>query len=159
MRVNFDSQDGLIMVSGDRRGVWASQVLIKGSKTIRTGGQLPTTASRHTLQLVALTSALRSITKADAARITPRGVSKARLLVTSIDSSFLDALQAETPLRAGRNFFTIAMQQLARFDLTFAAPEDGDMTVHMLSKWAANHVFPPKNIPAVLIPSAVSQVI
>lgn len=160
MRFDHNLHDGILIVSGDqRRSVWSSQLVLKGSRTLRTAGQMTTTASRHTLQLLALTSALRSITRTQAAFLAPRNQTNPRLLVTSIDSTFLNALRAKMPLRAGRNFFTLAAQQLARFDLTFATPEDGDKTVLMLSNWAANHVYAPGSIPSVLLPVAVSQVI
>jgi hypothetical protein len=113
MKLDFNTHDILVTVAANPRiGVWGAQIFHRQqAKTVRTAGQLPTEASSHTLQLVALATALRSVTKAQARRMVqnlPRRVPKPRVLVVTSDASFIDAIKAVTsneqngkPLRVG----------------------------------------------------------
>jgi hypothetical protein len=169
MKLNFDTHDILLMVTGDpRKGIWASQLFHKLQRTtVRTAGQLPTEASRHTLELVALATALRAITRNQIGKLLagmPRTVTKPRVLVATTDTSFADALTAmirndatARPLRAGKNFLGLLMQQLERFDVNVRTPELGDMTVVVLNNWARNHILHQRQfeeLPKALQPSA-----
>jgi hypothetical protein len=175
MRFNEATHDGMILLASDRRkGLWSSQSIFKSSKTIRQGGQLPTTASAHTLELVALATALRWVTKAQASFLVekaPSDVTKPRVLVVTADPTFADALRAmltrdaqtlaTKPLKVGRNFLAMAAQQLARFDVTFQTDATQvDKSILTLRNWADQHVFAPKMIAALaLCPTNASEVL
>lgn len=173
MKVDWGVHDGMLLLASDRRkGIWATQLLLRGSKTVRSAGTIPTTASAHSLQVLALTTALRLISKGQAAKLlqaAPTGITRPRLLVVSSDATFAQALQAKMrgdketmttkPLRAGRNLISIAPAQLARFALTFGELEDGDTSILILKSWASQTIHDPKQeLPSALVPSAVSQV-
>jgi hypothetical protein len=175
MRFNEATHDGMILLASDRRkGIWASQSIFKLGKTVRQGGQLPTAASAHSLELVALATALRWITKPQATFLVeraPSDVTKPRVLMVTADPTFADSLRAmmtrdaatltTKPLKAGRNFLSMAAQQLARFDVTFqtgTAPED--KSLQLLRWWAEEHVFAPRMTAALaLCPTNASEVI
>jgi hypothetical protein len=161
----------MVTVSADnKRGLWASS-LFQAGKAIRTGGQLPTEASAHTLLLVALTNPLRGINRQQYENIVsylPEGVKKPRAKVViagndSFAAAFAGLLtrDASAPkLRAGRNFLSIAAQQIARFTLdmeTSADPRD-----LILINWAHKNLYPTKEfetLPASLVPSITGQVV
>ena len=141
---------------------------------MRQAGQLPTSASAHTLELVALSTALRSVTKAQAGYLGQNAPStKRRILAITADPTFADALRAmmtrdavtlvTKPLKAGRNFLSMAAYQLARFDVTLQTDAtQEDKSILTLKTWAHSHIFSPKmlaSIPPALCPTAVSQVI
>lgn len=171
MRIDFQTHDVLVQVAGDKRkGIWASSVFAKNSKPIRTAGSLPTTASAHTLLLVALINSLSNISRGQHTRLgknVPRGIYKPRLVVVTMDASFADALtgllqRAATakPLRAGKQFLAIAVQQLARFDVTLQTVSDPSELA--LLNWARKHLIEPKliaGIPSSLSASVVSAVV
>ena len=177
MRLDFGKYEGSVLLTSNRHiGIWAAAHFTRGSKSTRQAGQLPTTASAHSLELVALASSLRSITNGQAAKLmqdAPRGVTKPRILVVTADPTFADALLAKMkndtatlatkPLKAGRNFLFEAARQLARFDLTFETSlETDDKSILALKHWAQLNVHSPKairGIPASLVPSAVSQIL
>jgi hypothetical protein len=173
LKIDMNFYDGIILIAGDRkRGVWSQQTLARGTKTTRAAGQLPTSASIHTLQVVAVANALRSITRSDISRLTGGAPRKARLVVASDHASFIEAIQsaikgdkdtlATNPLRAGKNFLGQLAQQIARFEITWQTPELGDHTLKMLKDWSTRAVVDPKSvaaIPAILMPTAVSAVL
>ena len=177
MRFDTTTQEGLILLASDRRkGIWVSQSIFKKCNTVRQGGQLPTSASAHTLELVALCTALRSVTKSQACFLTqnaPCTVTKPRLLIVSADPTFADALRAmmtrdavtlaTSPIKAGRNFLSMAAHQLARFEVTLQTDTtQDDKSILVLRSWADQHIFSPTmmaNIPPSLCPTAVSQVL
>jgi hypothetical protein len=169
--IDLGKHDGFIYIAAEHRtGLWAYQSRITGHRTFRTGGQLPTTASAHSLLVLALLTGLRDISKAQAAELVKKanaGLTKPRILVTSLDSTFCDALQDKMrgqqngkPLRAGKNFLIELARQLARFSVTFET--DPDSTIcYSLKNWAVRSIHDPKaaqRIPASLAPSAVSEV-
>lgn len=171
MRIDFQTHDILVQVAGDKRkGIWASSVFAKNSKPIRTAGSLPTSASLHTLQLIALATSLRGISKGQHTRLgqnVPRGVYKPRLMAVTMDATFAEALKGllqrdvtAKPLRAGKNFLNIARQQLARFDVTIQTVDDPSELV--LLNWARKNIVDPKliaGIPPSLAASVVSAVV
>jgi hypothetical protein len=174
MKTNFETHDGSVTLAFDRRkGIWAYSLFTKTARAIRTAGQISTEASAHTLQAIALTAALRSITRAQANRLAQFAkLKKPRLVITSLDRDFLEALQAKmrndkdvmavNPLRASKQFLTVLAQQLSRFDLTFETPEDGDVLNSVLQNWAVNHLVDKKlvkNLPPALSPSLISQMV
>jgi hypothetical protein len=176
MRLDFQKHDALVLLACDhRKGVWASECFVRNSKTVRNAGQISTTASAHTLQLVALVNALRSISFRQAIKLVdaaPRGTLKPRVLVTSLDPTFLDALQTmnniradsapKKPLRAGQNFVTLLTQQLVRFILDIQPLHADDNSGLVLLNWARKGVIDPRvivNTPAFLRPTAVSAMV
>lgn len=175
MRLDFDKYDGLILLAHDRRkGLYASQTLLRGSKTTRAAGQLPTCASAHTCELVALATALRGITRMQCSKLlanAPDGISKPRIRVVTADKDFAEGIAAviakerlAKPIRSGKNFQEFAASQLARFTVTIEAePEgSGDTSLFILRDWARQNVIDPKvlnNTSPTLFPIAVSAVV
>jgi hypothetical protein len=182
MRFNEATHEGLILLASDsRKGIWAAQEIFKRGKTVRHGGQLPAEASAHTLELMALCSALSSVTCAQAtflvqsikpATTTCITSTKPRVLVVTADSTFAESLRAmlrsdratlaTKPLKAGRNFLTMAARQLGRFELTLIndndTGDDDDKSIEVLRNWAKQRLLAPASIPHVIFPTAVSQV-
>jgi hypothetical protein len=174
MKYDRAAHEGLILLASDkRRGTWAGQMILNGQRTLRLGGQLPTTMTNHGLLSVALATMLRGITRVQAERLAAdAGVRKPRLLVATMDQSFADALRAKItqdattgaakPLRIGKNFVSLAAAQVARFDLTLTTPEETDKTILVLRDWAMKMLPSPTllaSVPASLAPTAVSQVV
>jgi hypothetical protein len=171
MRLDFTKHDVLVLLACDsRKGIWASESYVRNSKTVRNAGQISTTASSHTLQLVALTNALRSISYVRASKLlqsAPQGTTRARVLVTALDTTFVEALEAMTkdnstskPLRAGKNFISLLVRQWGRFTFEIRPLDDGDYTGLTLLNWARRNVVDPKtvaNTSAILRPTAVSD--
>lgn len=171
--IDFARYDGAIHLEADRRrGLWATQSLIRGKRTVRNAGQLPTTASAHTLHVVALMAALRDISRAQAAELVRDadivGLVKPRLLVICTDESFCDALQAkiqgqrsDKPLRCGKQFLIELARQLARFDVSWVTDPESN-ACKTLRNWASKVLLAPSllsTIPPILLPSVVSAVI
>jgi hypothetical protein len=169
-RIEFIEYDGVIHLGADpTKGIWANQTLLRGSRTIRTGGQLPTEASAHTLHVVALTTALRDITKGQAINLVNRAatiIGKPRIVVVVTDPTFADALTAKIqgqqgkPLRAGKNFLVELARQLARFTVTFQT-DPGNTSSYSLRHWAKKSVHDPKavqRIPQALAATVASAV-
>jgi len=175
MRLDFEKHDVLVLLACDhRKGVWASECFVKNSKTVRNAGQISTTASAHTLQLIALVNALRSVSKSQAIRLVdaaPRGTSRPRVLVTSLDATFIEALQTMTddsnresmnPLRVGKNFLTLLAQQRERFTLDIQPLPADDNSGLVLLNWARKNVVSPRliaNLPLSLFPTAASVMV
>ncbi len=170
--IDFDNYEGRVLLAADRRrGVWANETLFRGSRNVRNAGQVPTTASSHTLLTVALTAALRNIHKAAANRLVSTAtqkIKKPRLLVASIDATFCDALKVKMKrtgqngpaFRAGKNFLMALAQQLVRFEITLHTGERP--AVLTLKNWSWTAIIDPKTIPTippVLLPSAVSTLV
>jgi len=66
MKIDFRTEDALIVVAANKRtGLWANSTTIRGSKNQKSGGQLETVASTHSLLTVALVAALRNISNRD----------------------------------------------------------------------------------------------
>ncbi len=171
MRIDPSLHEVSVIITGDRRvGVWAfesNNSLHK--KWTRCAGQISTSASEHTLLLVALTNALRTVSKGQASRLVqfaPRGVQKPRVRVLTDNYLFADALNDVVPqrvlgdesnrrLRAGKNFLWIARPQLRRFTIDVQLQDRRDPVVEPLLEWARMNVIDPKMFP--LAPSAVSS--
>ncbi len=156
--IDFDNYEGRVLLAADRRrGVWANETLFRGSRNVRNAGQVPTTASSHTLLTVALTAALRNIHKAAANRLVSTAtqkIKKPRLLVASIDATFCDALKVKMK-RTGQNG-----PELVRFEITLHTGERP--AVLTLKNWSWTAIIDPKTIPTippVLLPSAVSTLV
>ncbi len=172
MRYDSAKHDGYILLAYDeRKGIWGSELNIRINKrTIRTSGSLSPSASAHTLQLIALVSALRAITKSQARTLSKQSWdNKPRIQVFTHDKSFADALvtvchgrasdEPKPKLRAGRNFAGTLTEQLRRYMLTTAGPEADDNSCLELRDWAVQH-----NdrrfmdaLPAVLAPRVVTE--
>jgi hypothetical protein len=169
--LNPDTHDLQIIVTADKRkGLWASSLFVHTGRSLRTGGQLPTTASAHTLLLVALTNTLRGISRNQYQKLVnhlPEGITKPRVSVVVVgDQTFAPALSGlikgdrSVRCRAGRNWLTIAAQQIARFSLTIESSDDKrDLA---LQAWVQKNLYPIpgfEQLPAVLVPSLTSQVV
>ena len=175
--INFEVEEGLIILSGDsRRGLWGNSVILRGGRTVHTGGQLPTTASSHTLLSVSLYTALANIhPKVIFGLCKERpGLKKPRLIVRCTDLSFINALNAraetasvhareQNPIRAGKNFTSLLTSKRHRFDLTYEhAAIDDCRDCLLLGVWVREHVLDQRRvagIPPALAPSAVSCVV
>jgi len=160
----------LLTITADkRRGLWASSVWVNNGKSLRTGGSLPTTASAHTLLLLALTNTLRSVSRnqyQSIQRTLPEGITKPRVkVIVAGDNTFAPALaelikgDRTAKLKAGRNFLSIAAQQVARFSIDLENSDDPrDLA---LKVWVTKSLYPAQDfeiLPAALIPSVVSAV-
>ena len=173
MSIDFDKYDGQILLSAEkRRGIWATNTVLRGSRAIKTAGRLPTVATAHTLLVVALISALRNITRAQAEELVSSsnlGIRKARIKVVTTDEAFVAALTAmlkrqkngTPPLRAAKNFLIELARQLVRFDVTLEAANRKSARHRTLKNWSVTTAFDPKafeTISPVLLPTLVSAV-
>lgn len=166
MKINFRDTEGLVQLAADkRRGVWASQLLLRGARTVRTAGQLPTTASAHSLLTVALLNTLNSISRAQASRLAP---GKARLVVLSSDAQFVNGLNLlvqngdAATLRSGKNFLTTLAKKLDRFDVTAMLPDADDKGVLILGNWLTVNALHPASfgdLPVSIAPNVISQIL
>jgi hypothetical protein len=170
VKYDRETHEGKILLAYDqKRGIWANSLTTSLGRSIRTSGTIFSAASRHTLQVVGLAAALRSVTIKEAAILADKaGVPKPRLIITSTDATFLEALPAlmkgdrtAKQLRAGKNFLGLLGRQLVRFQLDFVPLPEGDFIGDKLKNWAYRH-YPDKGlmrtIPPFLVPSAVSKV-
>jgi hypothetical protein len=69
---------------------------------------------------------------------------------------------AAKPLKAGRNFLSMAAREIARFELTFQTDTGEDRSISNLSTWAHERIFSPKvvgHIAQALRPTAISQLL
>jgi hypothetical protein len=151
--------DGVInLVAYRARGVWAAQLRIPGSPTIRTAGRLNSSASAHTLLSVALTATLRSISKPKAAELSG-GRFKPVIELRCSDPTFFAALQAKAQrldqprFRVGRNFHVELARQLARISPVFVTEEKSFLA---LKNWALQTV-PDPRMDIAFEPAVVSQ--
>ena len=166
MRFDTATHEGLILLGGDKRkGLWASSTILKSSKTVRQAGQLPTSASGHTLELVALASALRSISNSQVSFLmqnAPSSVTKPRLLIMSADKTRDAVTLAAKPLKAGRNFLSMVAREIGRFELTLQTDIGEDQSIANLSIWAHERILSPKTVGSIaqaLRPTAISQLL
>jgi len=165
---NHDIQ--IMLVADHTKGLWAYQMFTTGAvRSVRVGGRLPASAHAHTLLIVALTNALRSVSKkqhrAMAAR---RGTSKPNVSVIVVGGkNFVPALLkaighdgGNGAMKAGRNFLGIAAQQMARFNLDLSPSTD--VQGHVILQWLTQHVYPQSDfstLPSNLLPLLASEVI
>lgn len=166
MKINFRDTEGLVQLAADkRRGVWASQLLLRGARTVRTAGQLPTTASAHSLLTVALLNTLNSISRSQVARLAS---GKARLVVLSSDAQFVNGLNLLVQngdaaiLRSGKNFLTTLVKKLDRFDVTAMLPDADDKGVLILGNWLTVNALHPASfgdLPVSIAPNVISQIL
>lgn len=160
----------ITLVADHTKGLWAYQMFTTGAaKSVRVGGRLPASAHAHTLLLLALTNALRSLTKkqhrAMAAR---RGTTKPNVSVIVLGGkNFVPALQkalghedGSGTMKAARSFLGIAAQQMARFNLDVSPSTD--MQGRVVLQWLGQHVYPQSDfstLPNNLLPLLASEVI
>lgn len=168
MKIDFKQHDGLLLLASDkRRGIWGSQLLTRGARTVRTAGQIPTTASAHSLLTVALLNTLNGISRGQAAKLAPQG-SKMRLVIASSDVEFVAGLDLlvqgsnALKLRAGKNFIATLVKKLARFDVKAMVPDAGDKGVFILGNWLSVNALHPASfddLPQSLAPNVISQIL
>lgn len=175
MKVDFDKCDGQILLfASPRRGIWSYEIVLKNnSRNTRTAGQAPTSTSAHGLLVLALLSALKSISKRQASKAVTHRTNKVRLNIVSSDRTFADALRAmmlndmtilvNKPFRAGRNLLRPLARELARFDVTLTTDADDESYLFQaLGNFARLHVRDPKelaSLPSILVPVVVSTVV
>lgn len=167
MKIDFNRTEGLITITADkRRGTWASQVLLRGARTVRTAGQISTEASAHSLLTVALLNST-SISRNQAAKLAPAG-GKMRLVVLSSDVDFVAGINTlvrsgqSIRLKSGKNFVTALARKLDRFAVNAVVPEADDKSVLILQNWLSIHVFNPSRVsdlPLSLLPTVMSEVL
>jgi hypothetical protein len=170
LKNDFSAHDGEIrLLSNRRRGVWIYESRLKIGPKNKVAGQAPTTASSHSLLVIALTSSLKAISRNLADKMT--GQRKPKLKIIVADSTFADALQAKiesnkeaiarTPLRAGKQFLLQLAKQMARFDIELVLDqEDKGYLFSALARFAKLHVISPRmqeQLPSYLLPAVVSQ--
>lgn len=170
MKNNFSTHDGEIrLLSNRRRGVWIYESRLKIGPKNKVAGQAPTTASSHSLLVIALTSSLKAISRNLADKMTGQRKPKLRIIVA--DSTFADALQAQidgnkeaiarTPLRAGKQFLQQLAKQVARFDLELVTDhDDRGYLFSALARFAKLHLRSPRELeqlPAYLLPAVIAQ--
>jgi hypothetical protein len=136
-----------------RRGLWSYELTRhapKGRQTIRNAGSLPH-AHAHTLAIVAITSALRSISVHQYKEMVEwRGSAKPSIDVVTLDESLADSINSTTQvptttLRAGRNFLAEFAKLTRRFDLYIEAEPDNNR-LKALIQWARQHLPDPTGI-------------
>lgn len=172
MRIDWSTDSGLILLANDHRtGLWANQTVIAKGKTVRTAGQLPSTAHTHTLFSVSLTHALRSITNRQREQIAINPGQKPKIIVSVASHSFVNAvngilknepIETRAPFRCGGNFKDILFHQLGRFDVEFRRPSMMDKTLLQLGGWMTATMIDKKtieNIPPALAAKAVSTIV
>jgi hypothetical protein len=167
MKIDFRETDGLVQLAADkRRGIWGSQLLIRGTRTVRTAGQLPTTASAHSLLTVALLNSLNSISRGQAAKLAPIG--RMRLIVLSSDAQFVNGLNMlvqnvdASTLRSGKNFLDILAKKIERFDVKAMLPDANDKGVLILGNWLSVNALHPASfgdLPVSIAPNIISQIL
>jgi hypothetical protein len=147
-----------------RRGLWAyelSRHTSKGRQTVRNAGSLPH-AHAHTLAVVAITSALRSISVQAHRDMIDGRTAKPTIDVVTLDESLADAIDTTTnvpkTLRAGANFIVYFSRQARRFDLRIEAEPDNNR-LRALIQWARQVLPDPSGVlaaDAVFAPRAAS---
>jgi hypothetical protein len=172
-RFDSDLYDGKVILASDhRRGLWCFETYLgkRGNRPLRTGGALPLEASGQTLLAVGLTSALRNISRAQAAdlvRAARQEITKPRIEVVTVDLAFAEALTAKMkrqvgrPWRVGKNFETELARQLSRFTISMNKPREIDNgQILAMRSWAVKTIYDPKiveQIPAAFAPTVVSS--
>jgi hypothetical protein len=157
MSIKFDKKqyDGQILLAADdRRGLGVFEIAFQtpaGIRSYRAAQSLPTEASSHTLQLLALLAALRDINRSLRNTISGRHGVRPRFRVVTTDATFADALRAllngdADLIRAGGNFIEEARRVFSNFALTVAVEKDN--SVFILRQWAQKHVAAPDEIDA-----------
>jgi hypothetical protein len=160
----------IFLVADRRRGLWAAETSMRGKPRIRHAGQLPSTATAHSLLVVGLIASLRTISRAEVEALMSRvddRVKKPRILVVSNDTTFGEALDEKISgrnrkvLRMGTQFGRELARQVVRFDLTFDTAEvdtvDG-RPILTLRRWARSVIPDPKSVNS-LFPVAASTVV
>jgi hypothetical protein len=152
-----------------RRGLWSYELTkhtTKGRQTIRNAGSLPH-AHAHTLAIVAITSALRSISvNSYKDMVEWSRNAKPTIEVVTQDESLRDAIETATQvptttLRAGANFIGYFSRQARRFDLRIEAEPDNNR-LRALIQWARQVLPDPSGIlaaDAIFAPSVASAIV
>jgi hypothetical protein len=169
----FENYEGSIHLAAvHRRGLFGHQLLLRGRRTVRNGGSLPSVASVHSLLSVGLMHALNDINRTNIdylIRTASTAISKPRIRVTAMDPTFCDALQErmrglrneDKPLRAGKQFLSELARQLVRFDISFQTDTE-NTTGYSLKNWLTRALPAPSllaTIPPSLMPTVTSAVL
>jgi hypothetical protein len=167
---HLEGYDGEIRIlSNRRRGIWCYSSQLRFGPLTRIAGRASVSATTHSLLVIALQAALKSIGKNTAGKLAGQRKPKIRVLVS--DAAFVDALKAKIagrqelisskPLRSGRNFLHQLAKQIARFDLEFVTDLDDEQhRFQALNHWSKLHVLSPGEqelLPSYLLPVAVAQ--
>jgi DNA-binding NarL/FixJ family response regulator len=170
LKNDSSTHDGEIrLLSNRRRGVWIYESRLKIGPKNKVAGQAPTTASTHSLLVIALTSSLKAISRNLADKMTGQRKPKLRIIVA--DSTFIDALKAQIdgdkaaieriPLRAGKQFLRELARQLSRFSIELVTDqEDKGYLFSAMALFAKRHLLSPRELdqlPAYLLPAVVAQ--
>jgi hypothetical protein len=159
----------ILIATDRRRGLWSYELTRfapKGKQMIRNAGSLPHSHA-HTLAIVAITSALRSISVNSYKDMVENGrTAKPAVQVVTLDESLADAIDTATnvpatTLRAGRNFIDAFNRQARRFHLHIEAEPDNNR-LKALIQWARQHIPDPTGIlaaDAVFAPRVASALV
>ena len=138
----------------------------RGARTVRTAGQMPTTATAHSLLTVALLNTLNSISRGQAYKLSPNG--KMRLVIASSDAEFVNGLNFlvqngdAATLRSGKNFLNTLAKKLDRFDVKAMLPDADDKGVLILANWLSVNALHPASfgdLPVSIAPNVISQIL
>jgi hypothetical protein len=129
--VTADHDGQIYLWSDRRRGHWAAQVQLRGSRPTTLSGKTSASASAHSLLSIALTSGLSSITKRKLDRFANPRV---RLRIVTADQTFPTALtalktgdrQTRVPFRAAKTFLKTLGRSMARFETVIEMAGDQD---------------------------------
>lgn len=118
--------DAVVLVACNRaKGVWCNESRSLNLRTSRHGGRLNSSATAHSLLVLALISSLRAYSTKQLADMTSRsGRVKPAILVKTLDQSFADALscflqgQNHDVLRAGKQLKEHLQRLSSRFVVT-----------------------------------------
>lgn len=139
-----------VLLSCDRRrGLWSSQYRVGTGRPVRFAGQTPTDFGQHTLLAIALTSALKQLSKRQLLKVA--NGSKPRVEVVADNMTFgaavasLQSRQNGKPLKTNSNFRDELIRQLQRVDAQFVSSPDGDTADKLLKlgNWTRKTMFAP----------------
>lgn len=149
MAIKFDRtthDDQIVLSFDDKRGIGIFEIAFttpEGIRSYRAAQRLPTAASPHTLQLLALLAALRDVNRSLRTTITGSYQLRPRFRIVTGDAGFAEALRSllkDDPefLRAGGNFIDEARRVLNHFALSVAF--ENDHATELLRQWAQRYV-------------------
>jgi hypothetical protein len=155
-----------IRITTDRkRGLWAAEVVRSNGRTTRSSAriaaQTQTSATSHSLCVLALASSLKSLPRQLGKRETVR--------VAADDPTFSRAMNAlmkrdmeqleATPLRCGKNLLKLLPKPMAKFEMIFETEHEEQSNIFKsLRKWMRGELRDPnESTEPILSPSAVSQ--
>ncbi|HEY1647489.1 MAG TPA: hypothetical protein VGF96_05890 [Terracidiphilus sp.] len=163
-----ESHDITVQIAADRRKhFWVNSVSLKRGRSTRTSGFAPREAGQHSLLAIAIVQALLSVSNKDRLRLTTFNTTRkpsVEILVRDVDfvASIRALVSNDDPrpfgFRAGRNFWSVLVKQLRRFQVTVKVVPLDDGRIGALKVWGATTVVAPRettDVPAIFLATAV----